>query len=160
MIAFFVAEGVSRWQRRGLLVRGSRALVDPPREHVDLRWRELLLARRHLAGRDALVEQAVGMIARFDRRTGIAAMEESPRQPGVERSLQLVSFAVAMPAVGLEDRPHMGLELDHIGSVVGGPELGRKLHQDHEQRHSPHGGFHRRVRQTDQNAKHPGGAAL
>ena len=87
-------------------------------------------------------------------------MEESPCQPGIERSLQLVGFAVAVPAVGLEDRPHMGLELDHIGSVVGSPELGRKLNQDHEQRHSPHGGFHRRVRQTDQIAKRTGGAAL
>jgi hypothetical protein len=50
--------------------------------------------------------------------------------------------------------------LDNVGSVVGGPKLGRQLKQNYEERYSPHGGFHRWVRQADSNAKHPGGSAL
>src|SRR5262245_1468429 len=78
VIAFLVAERIARWQRRGLLMHRFRALVDPPREQVDLRWREFFLAWRHLPGNDALVHQAIGMIARFDCRTRIATAEERP----------------------------------------------------------------------------------
>ena len=47
-----------------------------------------------------------------------------------------INFAVALPAVGLEDRPHVGLERDRFGGVG----QRRQRQQTDEAQHSSHGG--------------------
>ena len=92
----------------GGLRRGERhAARHPPRQHVDVRRRQLALGRHlQVVGGvvDGLEQQALGRRVEVDDRAGVAALEHVGPAGELEAALDLRLAAVAVQAVGLENR--------------------------------------------------------
>ncbi len=65
-----------------------------------------------------MINQARRMISRNDSSTRIATLQDRPNQPRVEATLQFGFLTVAMPAVGLQDRPNVPFERRFRGAAI------------------------------------------
>src|SRR5262249_37624575 len=65
---------------------------------------------RHLAGAEALVEQRLARLSSDDRRARIAALDRETAKPEIQSAAQLLTLAVAVEAIGSEQRSNVRLE--------------------------------------------------
>jgi hypothetical protein len=84
------------------------------RKQLQFVSRDLLFAGRHLAGLDPLMQQTGAVLAGHNSRTGFSAGKECRDEAGVEFSLQLGLFAMAVPAVSFEDWANVGFEMQRF----------------------------------------------
>ena len=84
---------------------GSR--VDPCGDDAPFFLTQLFFTGRHLASREPLPQQTLGMFAGDERRARLAPLGDQPGQSQVEFRFWLHVLAVTLKAVRLENRPHM-----------------------------------------------------
>ena len=84
--------------------------IDPASQRFDVLFREPFRTRRHFARCHSLEQPAVAVLDRNNGRPRFSPFYEEASQPCVESPFFLARLAVALPAMGLENRPHIGLE--------------------------------------------------
>ena len=100
----------------GFGTRGDRAFGDPLPQSSNLRRRHFLLARRHLARRDALNQQALRRLARHDRPPPAAQVALGRLfliQPQPDPLVPRVLPVTAQAAVR-QDWPNISVELQWL----------------------------------------------
>ena len=104
-------------------MRRLRATCDPALDQRHLFRRELFAALGHFALVNHLEEQALLRFAGDDDRSIVAAFEHQSAQAQIEPTAQLVTLAMAIETMRLEDRANLFLERGWSG---GKGEAGRQ----------------------------------
>ena len=128
----------ARRNRFRLRLDGARAGGDPALDRGELLRRHLLSPLRHLAGADDAEELASAWIARHEERpVALGLTVEEPAQTEVDAPLHRILFAVALGAMGLEDRPDISLPRRACVGAERLPEGCDHQHRGGEPRNKP-----------------------
>ena len=91
---------------------GGGSFIDPAGDAVDLGFGERFarIGRRHLARAEPLDQITFSCVFGNNRRPRISAFEHQPFEPEVQTALEFLFLAVAMKAMGFQQRLHIFFE--------------------------------------------------
>jgi hypothetical protein len=115
MGAFLGRDGHAFGERGRFRSEGWGAGGDPDFDPIDLRRGELAVPLGHFTGTEKAHDQTFCGVAWCDRWTGVPTAKEGSTEAQVQTAFRLVSFAMAVEAMFLENRPDVAFEGRSIG---------------------------------------------